>query len=102
LLDVGVSYASDLEKVEKVTIEVAHTIMQTVNGGVTGFEPFIRYNKFESYSVNFTVIMRAKEFTDQYLIKHEFIKLLHQRYKAEEIEIPFPITTVYMGENMKT
>ncbi|MFQ3675426.1 MAG: mechanosensitive ion channel family protein [Endomicrobiia bacterium] len=95
IVQVGVSYASDLEKVEKVTIEVAREVLKTVTGGVSTFEPFIRYHTFSDFSINFSVILRAKQFVDQYLIKHEFIKKLHQRYKQENIEIPFPIRTVY-------
>ena len=40
------------------------------------------------------MILRAKEFVDQYLIKHEFIKRLHKRYMAEGIVIPYPIRAV--------
>ena len=98
LIDVGVSYSSDLEKVEKVTIEVGAETLREVTGGVIEFQPFIRYNKFDAYSINFTVILRAKEFTDQYLIKHEFVKRLQKRYNQEGIEIPFPITTVLLPE----
>lgn len=97
LVQVGVHYKSDLEQVEKVTIEVAKEIMQKVKGGVPEFEPFIRYHTFGDFSINFTVILRAKEFVDNYLIKHEFIKALHRRYKQEGIEIPFPIRTIYQG-----
>ncbi|HDL60112.1 MAG TPA: mechanosensitive ion channel family protein, partial [candidate division WOR-3 bacterium] len=96
LVSVGVSYDSDLEKVEKIVIEVAKEVMQTVPGGVPEFEPFVRYSSFGDFSINFSVIMRAKEYTDQFLIRHEFIKRLHKRFKKEGIEIPFPITTVYL------
>lgn len=96
LVQVGVSYDSDLEKVERVTIEVGKEVMRNVEGGVSEFEPFIRYHTFSDFSINFTVILRAKEFVDQYLIKHEFIKRLHKRYKEEGIVIPFPIRTIYM------
>ena len=44
--------------------------------------------------INFTVILRAKEFVDQYLIKHEFVKRLHTRLNDEGIVIPFPIRTI--------
>ena len=96
LIQVGVSYDSDLEKVEKVTIEVAKEVMKEVQGGVPKFEPFIRYHTFDDFSINFTVILRAKEFVDQYLIKHEFVKRLKKRYDEEGIVIPFPIRTVYL------
>ncbi len=98
LVNVGVSYDSDLEHVERVTIEVAKEVMQSVPGGVPDNEPFIRYNAFGDSSIDFTVILRGKEFTDQYLIKHEFIKRLHKRYRHEGIEIPYPIRTVYIKE----
>lgn len=101
LIQVGVSYDSDLEKVEKTTIEVGKETMREVQGGVPEFEPFIRYHTFADFSINFSVILRAKEVVDQYLIKHEFVKKLHQRFRKEGIEIPFPIRTVYMQEKAK-
>ncbi|CUS87009.1 Small-conductance mechanosensitive channel [Candidatus Kryptonium thompsonii] len=97
-VQLGVSYDSDLEKVERVTIEVAKEVMMEVPGGIPEFQPFIRYHTFGDFSINFTVIMRCREFTDQYLIKHEFIKRLHKRYKDEGIIIPFPIRTVYINK----
>ncbi|HIE05690.1 MAG TPA: mechanosensitive ion channel family protein [bacterium (Candidatus Stahlbacteria)] len=96
LVQVGVSYNSDLEQVERVTIDVAKEVMKEVPGGQSDFNPFIRYHTFGDSSINFTVILRVKEFTDKYLVKHEFIKRLHKRYKKEGIEIPFPIRTVLM------
>ncbi len=100
LVQVGVHYDSDLEKVERVTCEVGKEVMQTVSGGVPDFEPFIRYHTFGDFSINFTVILRAKTFVDRYLVTHEFIKRLHKRYKEEGIVIPFPITAInYTQEN---
>lgn len=96
LVEVGVSYGSDLVKVEQVTIQTAKEIMQTIEGGVVNFEPFIRYHTFSDSSINFTTILRANEFTSQFLIKHEFIKALHEQFRKNEIEIPFPIRTVHI------
>jgi small-conductance mechanosensitive channel len=77
-------------------MEVGKETMKEVPGGVAEFEPFIRYHTFGDHSIDFTVILRAKEFVDQYVIKHEFVKGLHQRYREEGIEIPFPIRTVFL------
>ena len=93
-VQVGVHYDSDLEEVERVTREVAKEIMNTVKGGVSSFEPLIRYHTFGDSSINFTVIMRTNEFAARYLIKHEFIKKLDARYKKEGIAIPYPIPTL--------
>lgn len=94
LVNLGVHYNSDLKKVERVTCEVAKQVMKEVSGGVPEFEPFIRYHTFGDFSINFTVILRAKEFVDQYLIKHEFTKRLHERYSKEGIVIPYPIRAI--------
>lgn len=97
LVQVGVHYKSDLQKVEQVTIEVAKEVMKEVPGGVPEFEPFIRYHTFGDFSISFSVILRAKEPVDQYIITHEFVKRLHKRYNEEGIVIPFPIRTIYRG-----
>ncbi len=94
LVQVGVHYDSDLEQVERVTIEVGKETLKEVQGGVEDFDPFIRYHTFDDFSINFSVILRAKEFVDNYLIKHEFIKRLHKRYAKEGIVIPYPIRAI--------
>jgi small-conductance mechanosensitive channel len=102
LVQAGVSYASDLAHVERVTVEVAGEVMREVEGGVPGFEPFIRYNQFGDSSVNFTVILRGQEFASRYLVMHEFIKRLHARYAVEGIEIPFPQRTLHVGPGVQS
>jgi len=95
-VQVGVGYESDLSQVEEVTKEVARQVLQGVKGGVKDFEPIIRFHTFADSSINLTVVLRVQEFSDQYGIRHEFIKRLHVRYKKEGINIPFPIRTVQM------
>jgi small-conductance mechanosensitive channel len=94
LVECGVDYGSDLEKVERVTIEVGKEVMREVQGGVPDFEPFIRFHTFGESSINFTTILRGQEYVDQYLVKHEFVKRLQRRFKKEGITIPFPIRTL--------
>jgi small-conductance mechanosensitive channel len=94
LVDVGVGYDSDLDEVEKVTVEVAQEAMRSVPGGMPTLAPVIRYNSFGDSSINFTVILWAQEYGDQYPLRHEFIKQLHRRYREEGIEIPFPMRTI--------
>ncbi len=101
LVEVSVHYDSDLSKVEGVTCEVGKKVLQSVTGGVPEFEPFIRYHTFNRSSIDFTVILRAQRFVDNYLIKHEFIKALHDRYRKDGIVIPFPIRTVHFAADGK-
>ena len=84
--------------VEEITLDVARKIIKEIPGGVPEFEPLIRYHTFGDFSIDFNVIIRVKEYVDQYLLKHEFAKALHARYIKEGIEIPFPIQTIYMNK----
>jgi small-conductance mechanosensitive channel len=96
ILQCGVAYDSDLEKVEKVTIDVAKKVLKDTKGGTKDFDPFIRYHTFGDSNIQFSIILRVNEFTDQYLVKHRFIKELMKAYKKERIEISYPVTNIYM------
>jgi hypothetical protein len=63
---------------------------------VRGFTPVMRYQSFGQSSIDLIVALRAREFTDSVLIKHEFIKRLHARYAKEGITLPYPTRTVYV------
>ncbi len=93
-VECGVAYGSDLEKVEKTTFDVAKKIQKTVSGAVKDFEPTIRFHTFADSNINFTVSLRAKTFDDKYLLVHEFIKALKERYDKEKIEISWPVRKI--------
>ncbi len=98
-VEIGVSYDSDLDEVERVTNEVIKETMLEVEGGVKDFEPVIRFKEFGESSINLKAILRVKTYVYQFTVKHEFIKRLHARYKLEGINIPFPMRTVIMKQN---
>ena len=99
-IPIGVSYESDLDHVEKITAAVAKETLQEIEGGDNRFEPFIRYFDFAESSIKFNVILRVKTVTDQHLIRHEFLKRLHERYRQERIIIPYPIRMVKLEHVM--
>ncbi|RCJ28303.1 mechanosensitive ion channel protein MscS [Nostoc sp. ATCC 43529] len=99
-MNVGVSYDSDLEQVEKVTVEVAKEVMQEIAPKLIANEPYIRFHTFGDFSIDFTLYMRVGEFFDQRIGKHIFIKKLHKRYQEAGITIPFPIREIYVEHNM--
>ncbi|MFI5671497.1 mechanosensitive ion channel family protein [Streptomyces sp. NPDC051704] len=94
LVQVGVGYESDLEHVERVTLDVVDSVMADINGAVPDHEGAVRFHTFADSRINFTVILGVGEFSDQYRIKHEFIKRLHERFRTEGISIPAPTRTV--------
>jgi small-conductance mechanosensitive channel len=98
LVQVGVAYDSDLEHVERVTTEVVAEVMTEITGAVPDHEPAVRFHTFGDSRIGFTVILGVGEFSDQYRIKHEFIKRLHRRYREEGIRIPAPTRTVALQQ----
>ncbi|MBR5912767.1 MAG: mechanosensitive ion channel family protein [Selenomonadaceae bacterium] len=104
VVPIGVGYESDLEQVERVTVEVAREIMIEVDGyepminsegkDINPLAPVVRYQEFGDSSINFNAVLHAQVFINQYMIKHKFIKAITKRYREEGINIPFPIRTV--------
>lgn len=93
-VDVGVHYSSDLEHVERVTLEVAREILKSHKWGVSDYETFVVFHTFDNSSINFTVMLRAEEYFNRFFIKSAFIKALHKRYAEEGITIPYPIRAI--------
>ncbi|HUT75904.1 MAG TPA: mechanosensitive ion channel family protein [Armatimonadota bacterium] len=92
----GVSYDSDLQHVEDVTIALAKQVMQAVEGSATDWEPVVRWKEFGDSAITFVVVLRVRDFGIQYKLRSDFIKALHRRFREEGIEIPYPIRTLIM------
>lgn len=93
---VGVAYDSDLEHVERVAVEVAREVLESIEKREPTADPVVRYQAFGDSSIDFNMLIPAPRFTDQFMIRHVFIKKLHARFDREGIEIPFPIRTLYV------
>ncbi|WP_067457516.1 mechanosensitive ion channel family protein [Actinomadura macra] len=98
LLQAKAPYEADLERVEKLAVEVGEGVMADVQGGVKDAEVLVRFHTFGESSVDFTVILRTSEFGDQFRIKHEFVKRLHRAFREAGIEIPYPRRRVTLDE----
>ncbi len=97
-LEVGVGYDSDLAHVERVTIEEAAAVMRSVEDGIPAFVPTVRFLNFGDSAIALSVSLRARDFGEQYLLRHELIKRLHERYAREGITIPYPTRTVMASQ----
>ena len=111
VVPIGVSYDSDLDLVERVTVEVARELMIKIDGYKPKFDeegidrnklaPVVRFQAFNDSSIDFNVVMHVVVFTNQYILKHEFIKAITKRYREEGINIPFPIRTLDLPDDKK-
>lgn len=92
-IPIGVAYDSDLEQVERVTLEVADQVMHDMSE-FSEIPPKVIFHTFADSSINFDVLLHSARFEMQLELKHRFIKALTARYRKEGIEIPFPIRTI--------
>ncbi|GIX07000.1 MAG: mechanosensitive ion channel protein [Candidatus Poribacteria bacterium] len=95
-IPVGVHYDSDLERVERIALEVLREMAQEVPDVDQDFEMRIRFFQFGDSSINFNAVFQVNEAMAQFSATHEFIKRLHKRFEQEGIEIPYPIRNIYM------
>ena len=101
-LEVGVSYDSDLERVERVTLEEAREVTEAFDLRGDGWpDPVLRYQSFGDSAVLFLLRVRIDRYDSQFGVRHELIKRIHARYREEGIEIPFPIRTLYAPEGLE-
>jgi small-conductance mechanosensitive channel len=98
LVEVGVHYESDLEKVERVACEVGREVMLEVEGGVPSHMPHARYGRFAESSIELVVHLRALGLVESMKVRHEYIKRLAVRFREEHIVIPFPIRAINLAQ----
>jgi small-conductance mechanosensitive channel len=97
-ITLGVHYASDLALVERLACEVGRQIMNTVPGGVPEFEPAVRFSGFGDSDIKCSVMLRARELADTFLVKHEFIKALVPIFRRSGVTIPFPVRALNLEQ----
>jgi small-conductance mechanosensitive channel len=94
LVTVGVHYDSDLEHVERIVMEVAHNVINEVEGGIKEEEPSVWFREFGDSSITFRVRVACRDYLSQFQIQHELVKRIHRRFNEEGIVIPFPLRTL--------
>jgi small-conductance mechanosensitive channel len=76
-IELTVAPGSDLAVVERIGVEVGRAVMRDVPGGMSASEPTVRFIGFTDLGVRFAVNVRAQQFIDQALVRHELIKRLN-------------------------
>jgi len=94
-LPVGVAYGSDLEKVERVLLEVVKKVPHVVSEP----EPRIRYRRFGDSSIDLELLCWVDDPRFKGPVTHELIKVIHRRFEEEGITIPFPQRDVHLYQS---
>ena len=86
-IDINVAGGSDLERVEKVTSEVASSVMAAVDGNHNRFAPSVYFQSLSASAIGMAVFLKIMRSADIEKAKHEFIKRLTERFAREEIKL---------------
>jgi small-conductance mechanosensitive channel len=90
-LPLGVAYEMDLDKVERVLLEVARRVAGRTPGSFEGDgQPSVRFTKFGESSIDLSLGVRVRAYPDIAGIRHELIKEIQRTFAKEAIEIPYP------------
>lgn len=97
IIECGVGYESDLEKVEQITKEVIKKHFKQNEGEAIDFF----YEQFGDSSIDFSVWFwsNVRDGRDVFKAKHKAIVEIKKAFDANDITIPFPIRTLDFGKN---
>jgi small-conductance mechanosensitive channel len=91
-IKVGVAYGSDVDKVEKILLDVAERD-QLVNPEP---EPRVRFRSFGDSSLDFELLCWVQRPQDKGRLIHELNRNIYRAFNAAGIKIPFPQRDVHV------
>ena len=86
LINLDVSYDTDIDKLEKVLKELEEDVLKMEN--VSGKYSLLGINEFSSSSIKYLVSIECKA-NCQYQIKRDYFKLVKNAFDKNKIEIPY-------------
>jgi len=129
VVDVGVSYLNDPKQVAAILVKVGkralievkdsnghHVARQTrcpyldQNKPSCGCDkdihvdiaqPTVRFNKFNDSALDFLVLVYVRDYGSQFKMKSDMRVIMYEEFKKYDIRIPWPIRTVYQGDEKR-
>jgi small-conductance mechanosensitive channel len=92
ILQFGVSYNSNVEKVKKVLCEVAKKTPHVIRDP----PPETFFSEFGDSSLNIKLVAWIDDLRAESMVKDRFNSEVLKRFREEGIELPFPVRTVYL------
>ncbi len=102
-LPVSVTYGTDPDRVAKVLLEAAHEALRDgVEGLLPNPAPSVSFiSGFGESSLNFSLNLQIREFTDQFLVQSELRKRIVKKFQGAGIDMPFPTRTLVLDKSAK-
>jgi len=64
-------------------------------------QPTVRFNKFNDSSLDFAIIVYVRDYGSQFKMKSDMRVIMYEEFKKYDIRIPWPIRTVYQGDEKR-
>ncbi|MCF4098011.1 mechanosensitive ion channel domain-containing protein [Maritalea mediterranea] len=85
-IPIGVAYGSDLEKVNKILLEIA----QDHDNVLKRPEPFVFFQGFGDSSINFQLRIHVNDYTIYPRVQTDILFAIDKAFREQNVEIPFP------------
>ena len=129
IVDVGVSYLNDPKQVSAILVKVGKRAMKEVVDGkgrhlirqircpylkhnqpscgcdkdihVDINQPVVRFNQFNDSALDFSLWVYVRDYGAQFKTKTDMRMIMYEEFKRYDIRIPWPIRTVYQGDEKR-
>lgn len=129
IVDVGVSYLNNPRQVASILVKIGKRAMKEVvddqgkhliiqkrcpyieqnkpscgcdkNLNVDISEPVVRFNQFNDSSLDFSMWVYVRDYGSQFKTKTDMRMIMYEEFKKYDIRIPWPIRTVYQGDEKR-
>ena len=64
-------------------------------------QPTVRFNKFNDSALDFLVLVYVRDYGSQFKMKSDMRVIMYDEFKKYDIRIPWPIRTVYQGDEKR-
>ena len=128
-VDVGVSYLNNPKSVASILVKVGkrtmkesidsrgkHLVVQKrcpyldenkpscgCDKGITIDinQPLVRFNQFNDSSLDFSIYLYVKDYGTQFKVETDMRMIMYEEFKKYDIRIPWPIRTIYQGDEKR-
>lgn len=64
-------------------------------------QPTVRFNKFNDSSLDFALWIYVRDYGSQFKMKSDMRVMIYEEFKRYDIRIPWPIRTIYQGDEKR-
>lgn len=92
LIEVGVAYGSDVDKVKSILMDAAFSHDKTSKE----FPPEVAFIRFGESSIDFRLDVKTDIYKDAFMLGSDLREIIYKKFNENKVEIPFPQRVVYV------